>query len=74
MEAHWELLFAHVLQFRYVYPGERDVIPNWLLEELQSRVSAQLSVPVPAEAVCRGPLLSKTQYTIDIDQWGYRER
>jgi hypothetical protein len=37
-------------------------------------VSAQLSVPVPAEAVCRGPLLSKTQYTIDIDQWGYRER
>jgi hypothetical protein len=74
MEAHWELLFAHVLQFRYIYPGERTTIPNWLLEELQSRVTAQMTVPLPTEAVCRGPLLSKTQYTMDIGEWGYRER
>jgi hypothetical protein len=74
LEAHWELLFAHILQFRYIYPGERDTIPNWLVEELQSRVSAQMSVPVPTEAVCRGPLLSKTEYVVDIEAWGYRER
>jgi hypothetical protein len=74
MEAHWELLFAHLLQFRYIYPAERDCVPGSLLEELQSRLAAQLQVPVPSEAVCRGPLLSKTQYLIDIGEWGYRER
>lgn len=74
MEAHWELLLAHVLQFRYIYPGERDTVPTWLVDELLRRVEAQQTVPVPTEAVCRGPLLSKTQYAIDIEQWGYRER
>lgn len=74
MEAHWELLFAHVLQFRHIYPGERNTIPSWLVEELQARVNAQMSVPVPTEAVCRGPLLSKTDYLVDIEEWGYRER
>jgi hypothetical protein len=74
MEAHWELLFAHILQFRYIYPAERSTVPDWLIDELQARVKAQMSVPVPTEAVCRGPLLSKKQYTVDIEQWGYRER
>jgi hypothetical protein len=74
MEAHWELLFAHVLQFRYIYPAERSNVPVWLIDELQSRVKAQMAVPVPDEAVCRGPLLSKTQYLVDIQEWGYRER
>ena len=74
MEAHWELLFAHLLLFRYIYPGERDTVPAWLLEEMQSRLTAQSNVPEPTEPVCRGPLLSKTQYRVDIDDWGYRER
>lgn len=74
MEAHWELLFAHILQFRYIYPAERATIPSWLLDELQSRLNAQNSIPVPSEAICRGPLLSKTQYLVDIQEWGYRER
>lgn len=74
MEAHWELLFAHILQYRYIYPAERSTVPEWLIDELQSRVKAQLTVPVPTEAVCRGPLLSKTQYLVDIEEWGYRER
>jgi hypothetical protein len=74
MEAHWELLFAHILQFRYIYPAERSNVPAWLIDELQARVNAQMGVPVPSEAVCRGPLLSKTQYTMDIEEWGYRER
>ncbi len=74
MEAHWELLFAHLLQFRYIYPADRSLVPVWLIHELQSRVNAQLTVPVPTEAVCRGPLLSRTQYVVDIEEWSYRER
>ena len=74
MEAHWELLFAHLVLFRYIYPAERHTVPQWVLEEMQSRLTAQFGLPEPAEAICRGPLLSKTQYTVDIQQWGYRER
>jgi hypothetical protein len=74
MEPFWEVLFSHLLQFRFVYPAERDAVPAWLLTELQERLSSQLTVPLPVEKVCRGPLLSKTQYEIDIQEWGYRER
>jgi hypothetical protein len=27
----------------------------------------------PAERVCRGTLLSPTEYRIDVDEWGYRD-
>jgi hypothetical protein len=74
MEAHWELLLAHLVQFRYIYPANRNAVPAWLLNELMSRVTSQFEVPVPSEPICRGPLLSKTQYVVDIQEWGYRER
>jgi hypothetical protein len=74
MEPFWEILLSHLLQFRFVYPAERDVVPGWLMEELVSRLHNQLAAPVPREKVCRGPLLSKTQYLVDIQEWGYRER
>lgn len=74
MEPYWEILLSHLLQFRFVYPAERDAVPESLMEELISRLSNQLTAPVPREKVCRGPLLSRTQYLVDIEQWGYRER
>jgi hypothetical protein len=74
MEPYWEVLFSHVLQFRFVYPAERVVVPDWLIEELSSRLTHQLKAPPPVEKVCRGHLLSKSQYEIDIREWGYRER
>ena len=73
MEPFWEVLLAHLLQFRFVYPSERDVVPVWLMEELLSRVSGQLHIPTPQERVCRGSLLSRSQYVIDTEEWGYRE-
>lgn len=72
MEAHWELLFAQLLNFRFVYPANRDIFPKWVIEELISRVNHQLQNPTPKDLVCRGPLLSRTQYEIDIQKWGYK--
>jgi hypothetical protein len=72
LEQHWQLLLSVLLNFRFVYPSERDIVPRWLLEELLSRVSDQLDLPVPKDPVCRGPLLSQTQYTIDIRDWNYK--
>jgi hypothetical protein len=27
----------------------------------------------PAERVCRGTLLSRTQYVVDVERWGYAD-
>lgn len=74
MEPHWELLLAHLLTFRFVYPSDRDVVPEWLMKELLSRAEQQLPLPTPKDRVCRGPLLSRTQYKIDVEEWGYKEK
>lgn len=72
MEAQWEVLFAHILNFRFVYPSERGIVPKWLMEELISRVKQQLTMPIPKDKVCRGPLLTSNEYEIDITQWRFK--
>ncbi len=72
MDPQWELLLAHLIQFRFIYPSDRVLIPKWLLEELLDRVKQQLALPTPHEKICRGPLLSRDQYEIDITKWGYK--
>lgn len=71
LENNWEVLMSIILNFRFIYPSERNIIPNWLLEELISRLSYQLNNPVPRDKVCRGPLLSRTQYKLDITKLGF---
>lgn len=73
MDAHWEILLAHLLNFRFIYPSERGIIPKWLLEELLSRVQQQFSIPTPKDKICRGTMLSRTHYQIDILEWGYKD-
>lgn len=71
MENHWEILLSLILNFRFVYPSERDVVPKWLLKELISRLSYQITNPTPIDKICRGPLLSRTQYKFDITKLGF---
>src|SRR5690606_8963227 len=71
MGPYWEVLYAHVVTFRFVYPSERDKVPEWLLREFMTRLSRQLAAPAPVAPICRGPLLSRTQYQVDIAEWGY---
>lgn len=72
LDLHWELLFSALLEFRFVYPSERDKIPLWLLKEMITRVRQQFSMPEPKERVCRGVFLAHTQYRVDLAEWGYR--
>lgn len=72
MDPHWEVLLAHLINFRFIYPSERNLIPKWLLEDLLGRVRRQLSLPLPKDKVSRGPLLSQTQYEIDFKKWGFK--
>jgi hypothetical protein len=73
MEGYWEILFIHILLFRFTYPSERDIVPKWLIEELLNRVRDQLDLPTPQDNVCKGSLLSHRQYIVALTDWGYKD-
>jgi hypothetical protein len=70
---HWRVLMAHLVLFGFVYPCERHRIPPGVLSELSSRLQRELAAPEPGERVCRGTILSRAQYLVDIERWGYSD-
>lgn len=73
MEPFWEVLLAHLLNFRFAYPTERDRVPAWLMSELTGRLQAQVNLPPARVKVCRGRLFSPRDYLIDIAEWGFAD-
>ncbi len=73
MELHWEVLLTAVLNFRFIYPSERHLIPRWVMDELLERLNAQLAMPSAGKRVCRGRIFSPRDYTIDVNEWGFSE-
>jgi len=71
MDLYWEVLMAHLLNFRFAYPTERDNVPAWLIKELTERLQAQVTLPSPRVKVCRGRLFSARDYVLDISEWGF---
>jgi hypothetical protein len=70
---HWRVLLAHLILFDFAYPGERDAVPEWVMQRLTERLADERAHPPPVERWCRGTLLSRHQYRIDIERWGYRD-
>jgi hypothetical protein len=73
MEAYWEVLLIHLLNFRFIYPTERHLVPRWLMEELMNRLQAHLTMPPPQVKICRGRLFSPRDYVTDITEWGFAD-
>ncbi|HET8727187.1 MAG TPA: hypothetical protein VFO41_06715 [Alphaproteobacteria bacterium] len=73
MEQYWEVLLVHVLNFRFVYPTERECIPRWLFDELVTRLKEHADLPVPQVRVSRGRLFSGSDYLIDVMEWGFTD-
>jgi hypothetical protein len=70
---HWRVLLSHLVMFGFVYPASRDRIPAWVLDDLLGRLWQEAhGAPLPAR-VCRGTLLSRAQYLVDIERWGYED-
>lgn len=69
---HWPVLLSHLVLYRFSYPGQRDKVPERIWRELLDRASALENEPDLAD-LCRGTLLSKTQYRIDLTHWGFRD-
>lgn len=73
MEVHWEVLLIHLLNFRWIYPTERDKVPEWLLDELLDRLQAQRQLPLPQMKICRGRMFSRVDFEIDVKEWGFAD-
>ena len=73
--AHWRVLLAHLLLYGFVFPGERERVPAWVMDELLQRAQQEHHQrPRPTDArVCRGTLLSREQYLPDVGERGYRD-
>jgi hypothetical protein len=72
-EQFWEVLLAHLINFRFIYPTERDCIPAWLMDELLGRLREQAELPAPRMKVCRGRHFSRGDYQVDIAEWGFAD-
>ncbi|GES41398.1 hypothetical protein RsS62_06500 [Rhizobium dioscoreae] len=73
LEVNWEVLLIHLLNFRWIYPSERDKIPDWLMDELLDRLSAQRDLPLPQTKICRGRMYSRVDFEIDVKEWGFAD-
>jgi hypothetical protein len=64
------VLFAHTVLFGFIYPGEADKVPKWVLDELYGKTR---DAGPPVEDLCRGTLLSRAQFLVDLERWGYKD-
>ena len=71
----WRVLLSHLTLFGYIYPGERDRVPEAVMQELIGRLW-QDTRREPGEDesdLCQGTLLSRQQYLIDVQDWDYED-
>jgi len=68
----WRVLLSHLILFGYIYPGERDKIPAAIMDDLVARLRSEERTSA-SNRVCRGTLLSRKQYLLDIQERGFRD-
>ena len=71
-DSDWRVLLSHLILFGYTYPSERARIPATIMDDLLKRLQSEASTAVP-NRLCRGTLLSRQQYLVDVEQWGFRD-
>jgi hypothetical protein len=71
--SHWRVLLSHLILFGFAYPGERNLIPAWVLEQLLDLARQELRANHAPQELCQGTLFSRAQYLVDIEHWGYRD-
>ncbi|MCL5666561.1 MAG: nucleotidyltransferase family protein [Patescibacteria group bacterium] len=73
LDQYWEILLIHLLNFRFIYPSERESAPRWLMDELLARLQRQINTPPSRKKICRGRLFSAADYEIDVKEWGFSD-
>lgn len=73
-DTNWRVLLSHIILFGFIYPSERDRIPEIIIATLLDRLCCEtFTKEHPSQKICQGTLLSRQQYLVDINQWGYRD-
>jgi hypothetical protein len=70
---HWRVLLNYLILFGFVYPGKQSCIPTWLMQDLLDRLQHEVDHPAPTDQICQGTLLSRAQYLVDLECWGYSD-
>ena len=71
-DGHWRVLFQHLVMFGFIYPSERARVPAAVMRELMGRLDRELTRS-SSDRPCRGTLVSRAQYLVDVDRWGYTD-
>ena len=73
-DRHWRVLLSQLVLFGFVYPDEAALVPGWVMDDLVARLQAESHVTrADDRRICQGTLLSREQYLIDVERWGYRD-
>jgi hypothetical protein len=72
-DSHWRILLSPLVLFGFIYPDERGCIPAFVMETLLDRRRSEAQPPLTAGRLCQGTLLSRAQYPIDLECWGYED-
>lgn len=77
---YWRLLASQLHFFDFVYPEFRGRVPDHVRSILAERADAEeaaASVAGPPEVagppMCRGAMLSRLSFSVDVNEWGFRD-
>jgi Nucleotidyl transferase of unknown function (DUF2204) len=72
-QTYWPVLLSHLVLFAFIYPSERDRLPASVMTDLLGRAQKELQEPPTSKRLCRGTLLSRAQYLVDVHRWAYTD-
>jgi hypothetical protein len=72
---HERILLSHLVMYDYVYPGNRQMVPQQVMQELMDRVLESREFPATNgdRQLCRGTFISREQYLVDINDRGMKD-
>src|SRR5881409_1436194 len=69
----WRVLLSHLILFGYIYPTEQARIPTAIMNHLIGRLRNDAAPADEHKRLCRGTLLSRKQYLVDVQRWGFHD-
>jgi len=69
----WRVLLSHLVLFGYIYPSEEARIPTAIVDDLIGWLQRDGAPPGRDKRLCRGTLLSRKQYLVDVQKWGFHD-
>jgi hypothetical protein len=62
----WRVLLSHLLLFGFIFPSEKERIPQEVVPELLRRIGREGAEPEADTLICRGTFLSRAQFLVDV--------